>query len=120
MFYFIYFAYSNAHLERKCAFYLQECSLTPQGAAALTTPQALLRHMQGHSIQCIASGGQAPNFKFFFFAQRADEPSSFFLVECLINASSAKAQLKIKADDSSVSEAFSALFQSALSKLSVA
>ncbi|XP_039124674.1 beta-adaptin-like protein A [Dioscorea cayenensis subsp. rotundata] len=98
----------------------QECSLTPKGAAALTTPQALLRHMQGHSIQCIASGGQAPNFKFFFFAQRADEPSSFFLVECLINASSAKAQLKIKADDSSVSEAFSALFQSALSKLSVA
>ncbi|KAH7682442.1 AP-1/2/4 complex subunit beta protein [Dioscorea alata] len=98
----------------------QECSLTPQGVAALTSPQALLRHMQGHSIQCIASGGQAPNFKFFFFAQRADEPSSFFLVECLINASSAKAQIKIKADDSSVSEAFSVLFQSALSKLSVA
>ncbi|KAM0944429.1 putative clathrin/coatomer adaptor, adaptin-like, armadillo-like helical, TBP domain superfamily [Dioscorea sansibarensis] len=98
----------------------QECSLTPQGVAALTTPQALLRHMQGHSIQCIASGGQAPNFKFFFFAQRADEPSSFFLVECLINTSSAKVQIKIKADDSSVSEAFSALFQSALSKLSVA
>ncbi|KAJ0989268.1 hypothetical protein J5N97_007624 [Dioscorea zingiberensis] len=97
----------------------QECSLSPQGVAALTTPQALLRHMQSHSIQCIASGGQAPNFKFFFFAQRADEPSSFFLVECLINTSTAKTQIKIKADDSSVSEAFSALFQSALSKLSV-
>lgn len=96
----------------------QECSLSPQGVAALTTPQALLRHMQGHSIQCIASGGLAPNFKFFFFAQKADDSSSFFLVECVINSSSAKAQIKIKADDPSVSEAFSACFQSALSKLS--
>ncbi|GAB4837273.1 hypothetical protein Ancab_002175 [Ancistrocladus abbreviatus] len=37
-------------------------SISPEGVAALTTPQSLLRHMQGHSIHCIASGGQAPNF----------------------------------------------------------
>lgn len=96
----------------------QDCSLSPQGVVALTTPQALLRHMQGHSIQCIASGGQAPNFKFFFFAQKADE-SSFYLVECIINSSSAKVQLKIKADDPSTSNDFSTCFQSALSKLGV-
>lgn len=96
-------------------FLVQEYSVSPQGVAALTAPQALLRHMQGHSIHCIASGGQSPNFKFFFFAQKAEE-SSTFLVECVINTSSAKAQMKIKADDQSVSEAFSALFQSALSK----
>ncbi|XAR69311.1 hypothetical protein NMG60_11000850 [Bertholletia excelsa] len=93
----------------------QECSVNPQGVAALTSPQALLRHMQGHSIHCIASGGQAPNFKFFFFAQKAEE-SSTYLVECIINSSSCKASLKIKADDQGSSEAFSALFQSALSK----
>jgi len=75
--------------------------------------------MQGHSIQCIASGGQAPNLKFFFFAQRADEPPAFFLVECLINTSSAKAQIKVKTDDPSVSEAFATLFQSALSKFAL-
>ncbi|KAL3745311.1 hypothetical protein ACJRO7_014429 [Eucalyptus globulus] len=96
----------------------QEFSVSPQGIAALITPQALLRHMQGHSIQCIASGGQSPNFKFFFFAQKAEE-SSNFLVECIVNTSSAKAQVKIKADDQSMSQTFSTLFQSALSKFGV-
>ncbi|KAJ4845857.1 hypothetical protein Tsubulata_044569 [Turnera subulata] len=93
----------------------QEHSLSPQGAAALTTPQVLLRHMQAHSIHCIASGGQSPNFKFFFFAQKAEE-SSNFLVECKINTSTAKAQLNIKADDQSKSQEFTTLFQTALSK----
>ncbi|GFS35407.1 adaptin family protein [Actinidia rufa] len=92
----------------------QEYSMNPQGVAALTTPQSLLQHMQGNYIQCIASGGQAPNFKFFFFAQKAEE-SSTFLVECVINSASCMAQLKIKADDQSTSQAFAALFQSALS-----
>ncbi|CAL1373495.1 unnamed protein product [Linum trigynum] len=93
----------------------QECELSSQGAAALTSAQALLQHMQGNSIQCIASGGQSPNFKFFFFAQKAEEPS-VFLVECKINTSTAKAQLNIKAEDQSTSHGFSALFQSALSR----
>ncbi|CAI0408526.1 unnamed protein product [Linum tenue] len=93
----------------------QECELSSQGAAALTSAQALLQHMQGNSIQCIASGGQSPNFKFFFFAQKAEEPS-VFLVECKINTSTAKAQLNIKAEDQSTSHEFSALFQSALSR----
>lgn len=56
--------------------------------------------MQGQYIQCIASGGQAPNLK-FFFAQKADDSPAFFLVECLISTSSAKVQIKIKADDMS-------------------
>ncbi|KAG1367757.1 Beta-adaptin-like protein [Cocos nucifera] len=98
----------------------QECSMSPQGITALTAPQALIRHMQGHSIQCIASGGQSPNFKFFFFAQRLDGSSAFFLVECIINSSSGKAQIKVKADDGSASEAFFTMFQSALSKFGVA
>ncbi|KAJ6406347.1 hypothetical protein OIU84_009963 [Salix udensis] len=93
----------------------QELSVSPQGAAALTTPQTLPRHLQGHSIHCIASGGQAPNLKFFFFAQKAEE-SSIFLIECKINTSSAKTQITIKADDQSMSQAFSTLFQSALSR----
>lgn len=93
----------------------QETTISPQGVAAMTTPQALIRHMQGHSIHCIASGGQAPNFKFFFYAQKAEEPSTY-LVECIVNSSSCKVQLKIKADDQSTSQAFSELFQSALSK----
>lgn len=94
----------------------QECSLSSQGAAALTTPQILLRHMQSHSIQCIASGGQVPNFKFFFYAQKMDESAAFFLVECLVNTSTAKANIKVKADDENASEAFSALLRSALSE----
>lgn len=93
----------------------QETSINPQGVAAMTSPQALIRHMQGHLIHCIASGGQAPNLKFFFYAQKAEELSTY-LVECVINSSSCKVQLKIKADDQSTSQAFSELFQSALSK----
>lgn len=93
--------------------------MSPQGIAALTAPQALIQHMQGHSIQCIASGGQSSNFKFFFFAQKLDGSSAFFLVECIINSSSGKAQLKVKADDGSASEAFITMFQSALSKFGV-
>ncbi|CAI9093465.1 OLC1v1028968C1 [Oldenlandia corymbosa var. corymbosa] len=93
----------------------QEMPVSPQGVAALTTPQTLLRYLQGQSIHCIASGGQAPNFKFFFYAQKANE-SSNYLVECIINSSSCKAQFKIKAEDPSTAEAFSTLFQSALSK----
>ncbi|KAL9253488.1 Beta-adaptin-like protein [Drosera capensis] len=93
----------------------QDFCMTPLGVASLTTPQTLLKHVQGHSIQCIASGGQAPNFKYFFFAQKVDD-KSLFLVECIINTSSGKAQIKIKADDQSTAQAFSDLFQSALSK----
>ncbi|KAI3977433.1 hypothetical protein MKX01_000346 [Papaver californicum] len=94
----------------------QEYSMNPQGIAALTSPQVLLRHMQAHSVHCIASGGQAPNFKFFFYAQKAEESTTFFLVECVISTATSKAQMKLKADDQSLSEAFSTLFQSALSK----
>ncbi|KAI3717658.1 hypothetical protein L1987_69415 [Smallanthus sonchifolius] len=97
----------------------QEGSISPQGVATMTTPQALVRHMQVHYIHCIASGGQAPNFKLFFFAQKTDEPSNF-LVECIVNTSTSKAHIKIKADDESASQAFSALFQSALSKFGMA
>ncbi|KAE9587034.1 putative beta-adaptin appendage subdomain, AP complex subunit beta [Lupinus albus] len=93
----------------------EEYSLSPQGIALLTSPQALLQHMLSHSIHCIASGGQSPNLKFFFFAQKVEEASTY-LVECIINTSSAKSQIKIKADDQSSSLVFSTLFQSALSK----
>ncbi|XP_047053379.1 beta-adaptin-like protein A [Lolium rigidum] len=93
----------------------QECSLSPQGAASLMNPQSLIRHMQNNYIQCIASGGQPPNYKFFFYGQK-DGATAFYLVECIVNTASAKAQLKIKADDGTTAEAFSALFQSVLSK----
>ncbi|KAH9607352.1 hypothetical protein KSS87_009477 [Heliosperma pusillum] len=105
----------NISLELFIWGFVQDIQLTPQGVAALTTPQSLLRHMQGNSIHCIASGGQSPNFKYFFFAQKAEDTSTF-LVECIINTSSCKAQIKIKADDQSPTKAFSDMFQAALSK----
>ncbi|KAG2334301.1 hypothetical protein Bca52824_005481 [Brassica carinata] len=93
----------------------QEYSVNPQGIAALTVPQSLIKHMQSHSIHCIASGGQSPNFKFFFFAQKEAEPSDY-LTECIINSSSAKAQIKVKADEQSTSQAFATVFETSLSK----
>ncbi|XP_051129481.1 beta-adaptin-like protein A [Andrographis paniculata] len=95
----------------------QEISIEPQGVAALTNPQALPQHMQRHSIFCIASGGHAPNFKFFFFAQKSSESESAgYLIECIINSSSCKVQVKIKCDDQNTSKAFFQVFQSALAK----
>jgi hypothetical protein len=78
-------------------------------------PQSLIRHMQSNYIQCIASGGQPPNYKFYFYGQKAGA-AAFYLVECIVNTASAKAQLKIKAEDGTTAEAFSTLFQSVLSQ----
>lgn len=114
-----YECYSHVHGQIKYLHFFQDISIDPRGVAAMTTPQALSRHMQSHCIHCIASGGQAPNFKFFFFAQKESEPSAY-LVECVINSSTCKVQLKIKADDQSMSQVFSELFQSALSKFGLA
>ncbi|KAL8138674.1 hypothetical protein V2J09_004675 [Rumex salicifolius] len=92
----------------------QELHVSSQGVTALTMPQTLLQHMVSKSIHCIASGGQSPNFKYFFYAQKAEDTSTF-LVECVLNTSTCKAQIKIKADDQSTSQAFSESFQAALS-----
>eukprot|EP00252_Welwitschia_mirabilis_P020113 TRINITY_DN4851_c0_g1_i1.p1 TRINITY_DN4851_c0_g1~~TRINITY_DN4851_c0_g1_i1.p1 ORF type:complete len:844 (-),score=200.12 TRINITY_DN4851_c0_g1_i1:295-2826(-) len=96
----------------------KEYALTAQAVSALKSPQSLLRHMQGHSIHCIASGGQAPNFKFFFFAQKADTTTAavYFLVECIIHTTSSKANIKFKADESNLAQEFSEHFYSALQK----
>ncbi|XP_024520729.1 beta-adaptin-like protein A isoform X1 [Selaginella moellendorffii] len=89
----------------------------PISAQSLKTTQPLLRHMQEKSVQCMASGGQSPTFKFFFFAQKADgmPGTGFFLVECLVHTSAGKASVKVKSEDSTFTAAFSDLFKSALS-----
>eukprot|EP00249_Psilotum_nudum_P021679 c28199_g1_i1 orf=558-3068(-) len=94
----------------------QEYTLSTQAITALTGPQPLLRHMQAHEIQCIASGGQLPNFKFFFYSQRLGSPagSGFFLVECVTSTSSRVSTVKIKTDDNKSSQDFADIFQSAL------
>eukprot|EP00246_Nothoceros_aenigmaticus_P013576 TRINITY_DN4752_c0_g1_i1.p1 TRINITY_DN4752_c0_g1~~TRINITY_DN4752_c0_g1_i1.p1 ORF type:complete len:351 (-),score=79.94 TRINITY_DN4752_c0_g1_i1:65-1096(-) len=91
--------------------------LSPQAGALLTGPQAILRHMQAHSIQCMASGGQAPKLKFFFFAQTEGAPagSGSFLVEFQIN-SPLSSTAKVKADDTNLTSAFVEHFRSALRK----
>lgn len=85
--------------------------------AALPTPVPLLRHMQAKSVECMASGGKAPTFKFFFYGQAVDAPaaSGFFLVELLVNTSTGSSQAKIKADDASLAPAFRDFFLAALS-----
>lgn len=90
---------------------------TLSSPAALPTPLPLLRHMQAKSVECMASGGKAPTFKFFFYGQAVDAPaaSGFFLVELLVNTSTGSSQAKIKADDASLAPAFRDFFLSALS-----
>ena len=82
----------------------------------LTGPQPLLRHMQTKLIHCIASGGQAPNFKFFFFAQKTATvtTSSYFLVECIVNLASKKCIANYKMDEPDLSQSFVEIFKSAI------
>lgn len=96
----------------------QEYTLTPQAVANLTGPQPLLRHMQAQSIHCIASGGQAPNFKFFFFAQKSNASAGvgYFLVECIINVTAKKCTANYKTEESDLLENFANIFQLAIFK----
>lgn len=95
-------------------FYRQDHTLA--NVAALSTPQPLIRHMQANLVEVMASGGKAPTFKFFFYAQAADSPptSGFFLVELIVNTSTASSQVKIKADDASLAPHFQELFLATL------
>eukprot|EP00898_Chlorokybus_atmophyticus_P000521 jgi/Chlat1/146/Chrsp1S03236 len=86
---------------------------TPALSAATT--QDIIKHMSASSILCIASGGQAPNYKFYMFAQNADQ-SSLFLVELLMDRSTATATAKIKAENASTVGPFGELFTATLGK----
>eukprot|EP00850_Spirogloea_muscicola_P011386 SM000070S21352 [mRNA] locus=s70:581897:587414:+ [translate_table: standard] len=87
------------------------------GAATLTSPTPLLKHMATKCIQCMASGGQPPNFKFFFYAQAASlSPGAYFLVELHMNTSTRTATVKLKADDNSLASAFTALLKASLAE----
>jgi hypothetical protein len=90
---------------------------TLSSPAALPTPQPLISHMQANLVEVMASGGKAPTFKFFFYAQAADSPptSGFFLVELVVNTSTGSSLAKIKADDASLATAFQELFLAILS-----
>ncbi|KAH7420610.1 hypothetical protein KP509_13G014400 [Ceratopteris richardii] len=94
----------------------EDYGLSSQAAANLTGPQPLLKHMQTHLIHCIASGGQAPNFKFFFFAQKSNASTGlgYFLVECIINVTARKCTVNYKTDESDLLESFAAVFKSAI------
>lgn len=98
---------------------LQEGALSAEAVTAFTGPPPLLQHMAAHSIQCMASGGQRPNFKFFFYAQRAPPDgalggAAFFLVELQVNTAERRAMAKLKAEDSGAAGGFSEVFRNAL------
>lgn len=97
-------------------FGLQEERLSPAAVAALTTPIPLREHMASHQIQCMASGGSAPNFKFFFHAQRdgAAANSGVFLVEMMVNTALATANVKIKSDEGDLAPLFVEAFKRGL------
>ena len=52
----------------------------------------------GERRQTMASGGTAPQFKFFFFAQPAHDKTKHFLMEMLLNTGTNTAQITIKSD----------------------
>lgn len=101
-------------------FFLQSEKLPESFTSALSAPVLLLRHMASKDVQCMASGGQSPNFKFFFYAQTAVAPGGSpdsahtFLVELIVSLASASATAKVKASDPALVPEFVKKFRSAL------
>lgn len=92
-------------------------TLSTQASAALLGPQPLLKHMASRNIQCMASGGTSPNFKFFFYAQKAGSPpgNGVFLVELLVNKAAGTAVAKVKVEEVNLASGFVEEFKAALS-----
>jgi len=83
-----------------------EVNLRPDQVAALVSaPARLIQHMAEGSIATMASGGAAPQIKFYFYALTSDG-AGVFLVEALINTQAAKASVTVKTSVASLGPAF--------------
>eukprot|EP00242_Pyramimonas_sp_CCMP2087_P016044 CAMPEP_0198222198 /NCGR_PEP_ID=MMETSP1445-20131203/87032_1 /TAXON_ID=36898 /ORGANISM="Pyramimonas sp., Strain CCMP2087" /LENGTH=308 /DNA_ID=CAMNT_0043900619 /DNA_START=1 /DNA_END=927 /DNA_ORIENTATION=- len=80
-----------------------DTSSVMEGAAnslALVGVAPVKQAMLAHSIQTMASGGQAPQFKFFLYGQPAGEGPSgaHILVELVVNTAARQATMTLKSD----------------------
>ena len=69
---------------------------------ALQVASDLARHLAPLGIATVASGGAAPQFKLYVYAQpmlQGGAPGGYVLVELLANAAAGAAALKIKAEE---------------------
>jgi hypothetical protein len=68
--------------------------------------QDFCRHMAAANIATMASGGQAPMYRFYFHAQQLGTGTRI-LVEALVNKTAGNASVTVKSSDVAVASAFS-------------
>lgn len=64
----------------------------------------------------MASGGAPPTYRFYFHGQRADRDTRI-LIESIVDKTTAKIQITVKADDAATPEQFKPVYQSLLAGL---
>jgi len=89
----------------------------PPGAAASSLAGRLPLHMTSHHMPCMAHGGAAPNFKFYFFAKKLSD-QVFFLVEANINTDVGTVSMTIKGEDPAMVPLFQERMKAALASAS--
>ncbi|GLI59252.1 hypothetical protein VaNZ11_001098 [Volvox africanus] len=96
-------------------------SVSPATVAAITANnhRDFTQHMTQAYIHTIASGGQAPSFRYYFYGQNAGPSAALYLVELLLRSDSGNIQVTIKTADSAALPAFLELWSACLTGFTV-
>ncbi|GIL71417.1 hypothetical protein Vretimale_2716 [Volvox reticuliferus] len=91
-------------------------SVSPATVAAITANnhRDFTQHMTQAYIHTIASGGQAPSFRYYFYGQNAGPSAALYLVELLLRSDSGNMQVTMKTGDTSSLPAFMELWNACL------
>ncbi|GLC44199.1 hypothetical protein PLESTB_000752500 [Pleodorina starrii] len=91
-------------------------SVSPATVAAITANnhRDFTQHMTQAYIHTIASGGQAPSFRYYFYGQNAGPSGALYLVELLLRSDSGNMTVTVKTGDTSALPAFLELWNACL------
>ncbi|EFJ51657.1 hypothetical protein VOLCADRAFT_56821 [Volvox carteri f. nagariensis] len=91
-------------------------SVSPATVAAIVANnhRDFTQHMTQAYIHTIASGGQAPSFRYYFYGQNAGQSAALYLVELLLRSDTGNMQVTVKTADTASLPAFLELWNACL------
>eukprot|EP00884_Botryococcus_braunii_P006125 jgi/Botrbrau1/15513/Bobra.0225s0004.1 len=94
--------------------------LTPAAVSVIEANkhQDFCRHLAASNIATMASGGQAPMYRFYFHAQEAGTGTRV-LVEVIVNKTAGNASVTVKSSDVGLASSFSDLLRTCLNTVAV-
>ncbi|GIL46366.1 hypothetical protein Vafri_3358 [Volvox africanus] len=96
-------------------------SVSPATVAAIiaNNHRDFTQHMTQAYIHTIASGGQAPSFRYYFYGQNGGPSAALYLVEMLLRSDSGNIQVTVKTADTASLPAFLELWNACLTGFTV-